>query len=390
MSNKIRKWERDYNNYKDGKIDEIIKNMKDELSNHTKQSGTREDAHIQETKKLYKEIESMEKIKGNISKVENILELREMLQNQKNEIEQEVNRRNELKNISKENDELEQEMGKILKERDELKAKLKEKSLNDKDRKELSDKLTKNIENTVSNNEKFSINSTKLENAVNAKKSELSELDIAELDEKAIQLSTKISMCNIACNNLMKGYSWKSVEVKIDAYNNEKLTPKDKKVEKVVKSIKNSINKEKNDEVIENSAIIRIDIEKEENYNEENALTEVSEFDQKHPMLAKIKNWFKNRFGKEETTQEPEPKTNVEPKTEKVVEQPKNEEVQKVEVNQKDEFKKYLREVAEKGMSTIEQDRINTEAEEKAKRVEAAKAKLAANKAAASERDAAR
>ena len=28
MSNKIRKWERDYNNYKDGKIDEIIKNMK--------------------------------------------------------------------------------------------------------------------------------------------------------------------------------------------------------------------------------------------------------------------------------------------------------------------------------------------------------------------------
>ena len=390
MSNKIRKWERDYNNYKDGKIDEIIKNMKDELSNHTKQSGTREDAHIQETKKLYKEIESMEKIKGNISKVENILELREMLQNQKNEIEQEVNRRNELKNISKENDELEQEMGKLLKERDELKAKLKDKSLNDKDRKELSDKLTKNIENTVSNNEKFSINSTKLENAVNAKKSELSELDIAELDEKAIQLSTKISMCNIACNNLMKGYSWKSVEVKIDAYNNKKLTPKDEKVEKVVKSIKNSINKEKNDEVIENSAIIRIDIEKEENYNEENALTEVSEFDQKHPMLAKIKNWFKNRFGKEETTQEPEPKTNVEPKTEKVVEQPKNEEVQKVEVNQKDEFKKYLREVAEKGMSTIEQDRINAEAEEKAKRVEAAKAKLAANKAAASERDAAR
>ena len=71
---KKREWERLYEQYQNGEIDEEFNKLKEKMENH--KLGREE----------YKEYEKMTKIKGNISKVKNILELRGKLQKDIEEI----------------------------------------------------------------------------------------------------------------------------------------------------------------------------------------------------------------------------------------------------------------------------------------------------------------
>ena len=124
-----------------------------------------------------------------------------------------------------------------------------------------------------------------------------------------------------------------------------------------MENVKKEINSEKTDK---------------EDKKQEESLVLISEFDQKHPRIAKIKNFFKEikdkvtrKFNKEETEIEQKPK--AEEKTE-VEEKPKVEEKQKEDTQYEKfrksisykEFEKYdVSTIAEKGLDALQEEKIN-------------------------------
>ena len=104
-----------------------------------------------------------------------------------------------------------------------------------------------------------------------------------ELAKINFELGIKSSMCNEAIRGLLDGKN----------INNIKLD-------------KNTKDKEFNsDEEIYN--VIRFENEIKNDIEEENALLEISKFEQKYPVLSKIINWFKTKFWKKTTKNKEQP-----------------------------------------------------------------------------------
>ncbi len=333
--------EKKYEQYKNGEMDAKFEELKSKVE---QKSATREE---------YDELKKMSRIKENITKVTNIKQLISKLEEEKNQINVVLENDKKVAEAKKQCDLLEKELSELDEKREEVKASLKGEDLSQEKRTELEGKLKELNEKIDANNSKFQKSFSILSN----KKEE--KISTEEAEKKAIELSSKISKCNMACSNLMKGLSWNSIEVKLDNWKERTFT---KKSGMSLDSVRNSIGNRDIDinelsKKIEEQTDRIINEEENEIYEDEydeQALVETETFAERHPRLAKIANWFKNLFtGKKEQTRQ-----NFE-------DEEKNEEQENKE--KKDDFKEYLKQVAEKGLDEVEKENIESAKEKLAK-----------------------
>ena len=137
----MRKWETEYNDLKNGQLDEQIRKMSEKVDDKTIK------------KEEYKEYNKLLKVKENLPKVENILEYRNILQKSLDEIKAELKKyeeydkfqkqSDELEKISKENEELSEKLDKILARKQEIQTQLKSKDLSEEEEEKVNKFLDK-------------------------------------------------------------------------------------------------------------------------------------------------------------------------------------------------------------------------------------------------------
>lgn len=317
----------------------------------------------------YKKYNRLLKIKQNMSKIENVLEYRDILANDLKDIEKEIEIIEKLENAKEEKGELEENLKEMLKERDKLQKKLK-KAEKPEEKEELKESIKELDAKIDDNNNKFTEN----QHIINESEKIENNNSIKELQKAKENTRTKISKCNMVVNNLINGLSWDSIEINLDKWKDRKYTVnkensrkmKDKKearkseqkdgrrpIESVKKMIKNI--GQKIEQYSEMNYFTDFEEEKEEQEmienKDDNLPIEVSEFDKKHPRIAKIKNWFKKIFKSDKETNE----TII-----NEISSVKNEK------DEREDFKKYLKEIAEKGYEKVEKEH-NEERIKKAK-----------------------
>ena len=179
----------------------------------------------------------------------------------------------------------------------------------------------------------------------------------------------------MVCNNLMQGKSWEAIEVKLDNWENYK--GKKGQAEELKNSVEHAeTNREDNSQRNENDSEDKetskeqVEELKGEEVKEEKALVEYKSFSERHPILAKIPFLAKiadklNKSKNEKAMQENE---NNEKQNDEVINdvaESLGKEVGKIidedskeEKNQNEEFKKYLKDIADKGMDGIKKERM--------------------------------
>ena len=304
-----RSWEKLYEQYQNGEMDQKIEGLKGKL----------------ESKKIsrdeYKEYEKMTKIK----------ELKEKLKDK------------EL--LPEERKKVEADLKKTEKEKADLKIEANKNNIE-------FGKNNQQLSESDKNNKKFKRRTTEdLKNLITNKK-------------------IKISKCNVACSNLMRGASWKSIELKLDQVD-ERYTGKKEDLERLKKAenpIKTTEEKtetaEKTPEKMENSEKIAPSVE-------ENKADEGIKDDKKgrfgkimsalrHPIKT-FREWRENK-----TKALPEPgkeKADAQGDKESGNEKADAQGNKEPEKTIDNDFKAYLKEVAEKGMKTADKDRLNAKKE---------------------------
>lgn len=404
MGDKKEKWEIQFENYQNGGLDQKKEELKAKHEN--------EEIDI---KTYMKEQKRLEKIKTNLPKVEHLVELREELKDLKKEIENELilranesekikdaeQRKNEMENLDKENEVL---MLKI----EEAKKQLKDKNLSDQDRQKLEEELKKDETKLKDNNDKyFELNAKNKKQVKTERKDDISKISSEELKKNYQKVCKKLSRNNFYAKRLLKGYDietvkeedknidWESKKHEIDM---KKLIAKGKEAQKMQGLIEGA--KEENlqqkiaeEELGEN--VQKIMEDKRETFQKadtkEMSMVEVSEFEQKHPRLAKIKNFLaniKNKiFDKTDKENIKENSKSVEEKQEELKEEKQEEKTEKDTKNKHKDFISRLKnmneyeifDVAEKGMDGIEEERMSEAKkrllENKRKSAEASKTK---------------
>jgi len=330
-----RKWEEKYNKYQNGDMDAKYTELQEKIQNKAA------------TKEEYKELQEIEKTINNIPKVQNVLELREQLQKELNEIKAEIARIQTLKGANEEERVLDDEVNKISAEISRVEKELKNKDLTPEQAEKLNQEYANLIAKRDANNKKYQDIQKVFADNKKSSSDKLNEMSMEELNSKAFELSTKISKCNMVANNLMRGLPWDKIELNLDNWKSRKFTTQEKISEKVKTGTEG---KDVNVEELGEKIILETE--------RQMSLTPKSDFEVKHPRLAKIKNWFKEKFEKF--------KKFIVMDEEEIY----NEENDSKE-NKDNEFKKYIKEVAEKGL-----DGINEE-----KEIEAAKKLLEKQKA---------
>lgn len=297
------------------------------------------------TKEEYSELKKMLALEKNINQVANIIELKNKLEVEREEIREKIKKaKTEQEKVPNNNENLEEELNKIQEELAVVTKNLKNPNLLDTDRKNLEKKYVELMAKRDENNKKFV-------ESQNTKKEVSEKVDIKALKEKEEELGIKIGKCHFAGRLLMAGKTWNDIYVKYDQ--NEKYTSKDQKItdkfnkenKTIINSIGNSVkqimnSKKENEE------------DNKENKKEEKALVAQSKFEQKHPKLAKFFNSVKNIFNRKENKVE----KNKEVEEEKEVKEVK--EVKEEIKSQRDEFMDYLKQVAEKGMEKQAEDTL--------------------------------
>lgn len=344
----MKKWEKDYADIKAGKLDEKMSKLMEKVDDKT---ANRED---------FAEIKKISIIKKNISKIDNILEYRDLLIAKAKEIEDQIKDFKEEDGIDKiQNEiiELETKMTTMQFEKQTIEEQLKDSSLEEKTRNKLVGKLsdinTKMNENNVEFMKKQQVLDKSKENT-----NKFKDIDVEALKKTKMELSQKISKCNMIANNLIQGKSWDYVEYTLDNWKNREFKS-DKKIQRDAKPL-NRESKEKDQKAKEEENVPEVKEDLEENTPEVGTdLEAVSEFDLKHPRLAKIKNWIKTRAQvisnrvRGRKLEEIEESQEIE-KPEKPQETEKSE---KTEQPKKDnEFKEYIKKIAEKGIDTVEKE----------------------------------
>lgn len=363
----MKKWEKEYDDFKNGKMDMKIKNLEDKVNSNPRTADAKE----------YEEFKKLDKVRKNIDKVTNIIELRDKIQMDLDSIKDEQARRKTLNNANKEKEQIEEKLNEIIKKRDILQKKLKSETEKRKTKKVDNDKETPeemeakkqlnqiNVEFDKNNQQYISNQNVFLNNEKN-KSPKLTKISDENLEKKAFELSTKKSKCNFVANNLMKGLTWDSIEIQLDTkWKDRKFKSKDKLSEKIIKNDEKEVNadeskatskeeEKKTDDSIENleDKIIK---ETEKNIKdsekpEEKALAIKSDFAEKHPRLAKIGQWFKEKFAKEPEIEKNIPEDKKEDKNAEDIEENRGSD---------NEFKEYLKEVAEKGMEELKKEKLD-------------------------------
>lgn len=374
----MRKWEEKYKELQSGKLDTRIGELQQKFDN---KSITREEL---------KEFEKAKKIKENMSKIENIAEYKEKLEGQLKELKAEQDRRKSLVDLEKEAKKLDGELSRLNFDRAVAERELKTPDLSDNKRAEIQARLASVKEKMNKNQEAFSKNQLTIA-ATSKAGGKLAELPDEELQAKRTNISTKISKCHMICGKLVEGYSWDSIDMKLEQWNDRKLTSKKETAEKMRQSAKED-KKEKAErpdpeaKKEEKAPLKREGTGKErpiatpvpeakkdekaeqKEDKEEKSLVEVSEFDKKYPRLAKIKNFFK-RMGQSIKNTFTDKKEDLEQLDKETESEEKKEPVSKTidpEVKAKeeaDDFRAYIKSVAEKGMREADKERLEAKRE---------------------------
>lgn len=368
MENKMQRWEKQYDEYTNGEKKKRLEMLKSKLENKSI------------TKEEYEEYKKMLRIEKNLPKVKNLQDFQKQLIQTKNEIIAELNRREgiekSIKDVEKENQKLEKELEKINEQKQEIVKQLKNKNLSEKEKADLQNKLAEYNNKIQLNNAKFLENVEKQPKESDEKDKDITKLSKKELTDKAINLSIKIDVCNLYATRLMKGREnveqIKSVEENIKWDKNDYRN----KIKNEVKTFKLPKEQKEKMEQLKDASRKQQEKAKTENPKKEEtskAMVKVSEFDQKHPKIAAIKNWFKKgfeKFAKKEEVQMSDEdikklgkkiEQQVETKTEKQSETAKKQENAE---KRRDTFLKDLKfvedleisEIAEKGLDEVKKE----------------------------------
>lgn len=311
------KWEEKYQELLNGKLNEKMRDFKEKEQNKTL------------SKEDYKEYKTMERVEQNMPKIANLLEYRESLRKQLKQIDDELARRKEIDRLEKEQKKLDSDLVDLRIDKVDIEFDLKDKNLSEEEKSKKEDELRKIKDKINKNQDRFSKNITTLEEikSINKRESQMSE---EELKDRKTDIGSKISKCNMAARNLVEGKSWDAIDIKLQNW--KTYTSSKETAEKIKRAAK------VNDRTdVKGSQGIK----KEE--NDDLTLARISEFEQKHPKLATMKNWVLNHWSKLKSKITERIKPNEENREEeKATQEPTN--------NKEDEFRAYLRNVAEKGM----------------------------------------
>lgn len=340
---KLKKWEEEYMLYKNGTKEKRIKEIEEKLANKTA------------TKAEYDELKQIKKVSDNIEKVSNIIEYKYEIEKQIKEIKEELelregitNREKQLEEINKEAEEINKELEILDLKKDMLLKSSKglspeEKAENDKKIEEINERIAENNSKYIKNQEKL----TNLPEEKNTRRSnKFSGIETEELDKRIFDLSTKVSKCNMIAGNLMKGMSWDNIELKLDQWKDKKYTSKEKISEKakIVLSAKdmddvNDTKRQGNSEMAEIPEFFK-------------KHPKIYDFVRSHPRIQKVYNYFSEKFGnkKEEIEEVEEPEEKVEP------------------IKVEDDFKKRIKEIAEKGIKEVRKEKLEKAKEAAIKR----------------------
>ena len=281
---------------------------------------------------------------------------------------------------------IEEEHKKFMEAKETLQKKLKNPELSKEEQTKLQTALS-NTENSLKENDKLYVDTYQIlkdkdKYAVDEK--EFSEKK-ATTEKSIMEISSKISKCNMVGNNLMNGASWDSIDLKLQNWEKVRLTSKEK-VTKKIKGGNESKAKEDLDLDELSAKIVKQatkSIEEEEAAKgvkegidqEEKSLTEVSEFEKKHPRLARIGKWVKSKWNairgkdseEEKTTKKDDSKKNIKGKDAEIEEK---EEKPEENISKEDEFRQYLKDVAEKGMKQTAREKLDKAKEDAYKKQE--------------------
>ena len=362
MGYKKEKWEIQFEEYQNGGLDKNLEEVKAKYNNKEI-----------DAKQYIKEQKRIEKIKNNLSKVENLVKFRYELNDLKSMLEDElINRYGQAKSIvnSKEIDKKIEKSDKkneeLLTRIDEIKAKLKNKNLTKNEIENLQKGLKENEKKLDANNKKFlelnaRRNNNKQSSIEQANGQQFSMLKSDDLKKEYSKVCMKLSRNNFFAKRLLKGYDIESIKIedknidwKAKKYTiNAKQIEKIKKLKEAAKENEKSIDKsEKTPEKITEEAEKKIgeDVKEIMKDKESTALIEVSEFERKHPRLAKIAKFFSNIKNKISNKKE----NNLQ----KEKEVPKNKHNDFIKrLNDMNQYE--ISDVAEKGMDGIKEDRMS-------------------------------
>lgn len=298
------------------------------------------------------------------------------------------------KEIDKKIEESDKKNEELLTRIDEIKAKLKNKNLTKNEIENLQKGLKENEKKLDANNKEFlelnaRRNNNKQSSIEQANGQQFSMLKSDDLKKEYSKVCMKLSRNNFFAKRLLKGYDIESIKIEdknIDweakKYTiNAKQIEKIKKLKEAAKENEKSIDKsEKTPEKIteETEKKIGEDVKEIMKDKESTALIEVSEFERKHPRLAKIAKFFSNIKNKisnkkendvQVDTDEQKKNDEAENNGQKIEEQQENNLQKEKEVpkNKHNDFIKRLNDmnqyeisdVAEKGMDGIKEDRMS-------------------------------
>lgn len=354
MANK-RKWEVEYEKFASNDIENDIKDYED-LEKENKL-----------TKEQYNKLKKLRAVKNNIPKVKNILELRDKLVAERKEIIAEIEKREKDDKASKEpterKNELEKERIELEKEYNELCEKLNAPDLDKKGKEELKAKIKENQAKRQENNKKYNEMTAK-EVKSETTNDKFKKESLESLKAKKQEISEKIGKCNLACNILMQGRDWKSVEVELEKFKGRKFKSSDQNKDKENGAEKESSDKENEQEKESSDKENEADAQEK---SEETSLIPVK----KKGLWDKLVNFFKREKNdgkilefKDETVEKKSLFQKLKERFSKKdvdmdikiedKEEDKEENKEEEKKSKQEEFRAYLKNVAENGMDEAE------------------------------------
>ena len=354
------KWEDKYEQYKDGGIDNIIKNKTAQIKrteNRINKENERRDfknseeygkqqnkmKELEEKKqKTVEEKEKLEKVKERMPQITNVIEYRNKLKDELKDLKQELKARGNLEESKQKIHEAEKQIAEFQNEYEELSKQLRDPNLKPEKRaeiegkqKEINEKMAKAQDDRQETEENL--------NKDLKQERKLSNLSNQELEEKIFNTQTRISKCNLVAHNLLNGLSWEEIDMKLEDWKDKKFTSKDGKISEKVNLAKGEREDSEKIEVIEFTSDIKDPnednniISSEEKLKEnEKRMRRKARNEKIKSGINKVKNWFRNIFGRKQ------PELLEDKKEDK---EPEQEDVKKP----KDDFREYIKFVAEYG-----------------------------------------
>lgn len=321
--NNKRKWEKDYEKYSTMNLDDEIKKIEGEVNNlRTSQAGIKDT-----TSKEYKdgktnqkakesEIKKLKALKQNMPQVKNVVEQKKKLEEKLKKLYEQKKEVEDTKKLSGKSNKLEEDLKKLLEEENKIKETPKNPKLTDEQKSKLQTALDKNTLAQKENHNEFSDTQQKLTEKLN------SPLQKRNFDKEIQATKNLISKFNFIGRNLMEGKRMQEITTDLSKWEDKKFTDKErtakykKENSKTEEPEKQKISKPEKTSDSEKGKTTKKVEEKEENIEgyeeaikkeikkEDKDLIKVSEFDEKHPRIAKIKDFFKGMGTKAKSTYE--------------------------------------------------------------------------------------